>query len=263
MNSLYKFIVALVAGLLLIGQAFAQDKKEPDLVFASPVAYAPYSSLDTKGYVHGFSISFTQALCKGLKMHCVYQPMDLPQMFPSVAENKVDAAIGAIAITSRREKNYAFTVPYLAVQINFIASLVNGKKTIQAITPTTLSGKTIAVQDGTVFSEYALKNISDVTLKFYDNEHELLQALVDHKVDLALVDRTVANFWTNQAQNHVYIVGKTINPNLGVGIMLNKNRPELLKKLNAAILKFTRTEDFQEMLNTFLVPIEHKKSTQN
>jgi hypothetical protein len=71
------------------------------------------------------------------------------------------------------------------------------------------------------------------------------------RIDYAFLDTPVAHYWENQSPRRLYVVGKPYDLQIGIGIMINKNKPVLRAKMNAAILSITKSDTYAELLKTF------------
>lgn len=249
---LYVVLFTLFSSVnLSYGQAQSQ---KPTLVFAASLYYMPFCALDSKGYMHGFSISLTRALCDIMKVNCIYKPMPFVDFFKSVQNKEVDAAIGAIAITPDRQAGFAFSIPYLPTQVSFVGKITKDKARPTEINAQALQGKIVGVQKGSFFYDEVIKKYPNTTIRYYENFHDLLAALMNGEVDFILTDTAVANYWIHREHNQFYIVGNYDSYKYGIGIMLNKDNKELQAKLNAAIKEFIQTPEFSELVRVFFFP---------
>lgn len=229
-----------------------QNLSRPMIIFGTTEAYPPFASVDASGkHVYGFSIAFSQLLCQELKVRCVYKPMFLKDFFSELQNNSIDAAIGAIEITPEREKKFAFTLPYLPSIGIIMANLQKSQPRIKKMTYEVAKNKVFGLQTDSAFTEFLLNMFPSIQFKTFDSEGALIEALAKNKVDFIVVQKAVADFWINQADNNFYTIERPFNLHLGIGIMLNKNNPELLNQLNAAILKVTQKKEFIQLLETF------------
>lgn len=159
------------------------------------------------------------------------------KLFDAIKANNIDAAIAAIAITNARKSDFSITMPYLNSSGSY---LVKTNEMLSADLDKS-STKIIGVEKGTIFEDYLeiLYGKDSVKIKRFDNDDDLLDALVKQKVDVLIMDTPVAEFWLRNYKlnfklapiplSNVPIAGE------GYGIVLNKNNTQLLNSLNKAI----------------------------
>lgn len=229
--------------------AFADDR--PTIVFGVRYDSPPFTFVDSMGYVQGFGIAFSQLLCKQMNMICQYRPMLFSELFQALKENKIDAALGGITISPMREQEFDFTVPFLPSPFSFIALKKTGVPDQTQITPSLFNNAIIGVLEDSVYPKILLSKYVSVTIKTYPTTFALIAALNNQEVNYVIMDTPVAVYWVNQNFNTFYLVGSPIRTNLYIGIMLNKNNPQLLNQLNAAIITVTKTQQFSDLLETF------------
>lgn len=222
---------------------FAVEKSV--ILFGVTSNYRPYSFVDSSGTMHGFCVEFAKLLCDRMQATCQFQSLPFDQLFPALRENKINAAIGAITITPERQKEFNFTLPYMPSNASFIALKNTTYVLGQLVNPE------IGVQIGSLYANYLLQNYPDATIKTYQDANQIIAALRQKQIELAMVDAPAANYWVNQLPNDLRLVGSPINLNLSLGIMLNKNDPQLLAQLNAAILVVTKSPAFTDLIKTY------------
>lgn len=247
-----KYLLIITLMLTIFTCSHADETTQPTLVFGTTEAYVPFAALDSAGAVYGFSVSFSRMLCKEMEVRCIYKPMVFKDFFSALSEHKIDAAIGAIAITKERQEKFAFTLPYLISQASNIAKIIPGQKPLKKVTLQLAQNKIFGIQTKSIFADKFAEHYPNLRSKSYNSVVEMIEALQKGEVDFIILDTPVANYWVNtEVASQFYIVGKPFNVHSGIGIMLNKDNPKLLAKLNQAIMKVTQSNDYRRLLQTF------------
>lgn len=176
--------------------------------------------------------------------------MRFDQLLPAVQSKQVDVAISSIIITKERYQQANFSLPYMVSNTRFL-----GKSSIgsQPITLKLLKNSTIGGLKGTVTDE-EVQSLAVIKPKisYFDREEELIAALANGSIDLALVDQPTAIYWQYHSSGKLIAIGKPINYGFGLGIAVNPEDPELLKDINEAVLKFQNSEEFKSNYTLYL-----------
>ncbi|MFM8454687.1 MAG: ABC transporter substrate-binding protein [Gammaproteobacteria bacterium] len=229
------FSFSFIFLVLLMSISQARAKNDSILVFATEPTFPPFEFVE-KGQFKGLDIDLALALCEELHKTCKFQKIPWDSLIPSLMQNKVDAIIGAIAVTEERAKNINFTQAYFNNSMIFTG--VKGKH-LRAC-PMCLADKIIGVQGGTAFDTY-LKEIYGNTLKIrrYPSQQHAFLDLKAGRLDAVLSDTPIANYWLKQPGNEGYSAfGEEIRPKntpLYYAIGVNKNNPILLDAINKAL----------------------------
>lgn len=177
----------------------------------------------------GFEIDLLNEICRRINATCVYQPMSFKGIMDAVTSGEVDLGMDGFFITPERMKYYLFSQPYLQTKAQLFSLSVT------QINNTTINGKSIGVEKGTVFKSLLLQLYADVNVIEYDNQQEILEALSDGKIDLVMFDFIGATYWVSNSQGSFHLVGPAIPFGLGYGIMANVNKTALISRINQAL----------------------------
>ena len=208
----------------------------------------PFIITDNSNSFSGFDADLLNEICKRINAKCVYKQMpSFNDLFLSVQNGTVDLGIGGVTITLQRETEYLFSLPYLKSTAHYITLYGNDIHTLADI-----SGKTIGVAEGTIFQIMASAEFGNsVKIKTYDNLSQMLVALSDKDIDVALLDGPNAIYWDANSNNTYQIVGDAIPLGLGYGIMANKRLPDLVTKINQALLSMENDGSYLNIYNTY------------
>ncbi len=228
-----------------------QQSPKVTLIFGTQINSQPFSSLDASGSVYGFSIVFARMICSELQANCLFKPMPFSELFDALKTGEIDAAIGGISITDERKQDFDFTLPYLPTKASILAAYHPGQKPLKQMTQSAARNKIFAAQKHSAFEQVMKKFFPNLNVKEYEHMDDIINALAQNEVDYALLDTPVAHYWENQSPRRLYVVGKPYDLQIGIGIMINKNKPLLRAKMNAAILSITRSNTYAELLKTF------------
>lgn len=187
----------------------------------------------------GFDIGLMRAICAKKHLSCrfVSEPFESLLTDLKRPQGRFDIAVGAISITEKRTKDYAFVGPYYHSTMSFLA-----KKRLEGhIGPKELATKKIGVLEDSTFYYY-LKQVfgSDANLKVYTVTDDMLQALSDGDVDVISLDTPVAFYWQHKSNCTLSIIGEAIQlpGDQGYGIMVRKTD---------RVLRVTLEQGFQEV----------------
>lgn len=227
---------------------FTSSAMSKPLIVGTMLFEPPYEQqLATKDFT-GFDIDLMRAICARLHKECVFKGSDFSQIFDDLQSKKIDIAISALIITENRKKEFIFSIPYLASQVQFITLTENP---IQATV--NLNGNKVGILKGAYpAANYLRKNYGDnVAIIPYPALPELLEALSDKKVDLLLVDAFYGDYWITTPQSPFKVVGDKILLGSGYGIMTTAKNAALIKDINRALLSIQADGTYAEIYSRY------------
>ena len=168
-------------------RTFAEIKKAGEITIGTEGEFPPFNYFNEKNELEGFDIDIGNALAAklGLKPKWKAQPFDT--LLIALNQGRFDFVIASHTITPERSKAVDFTKPYYCTG-NVIVSKPGGAKS-----PEELKGKAVAVQVGTTYYEWVVKNAPGVkTIKTYPTNPAALEALLSGRVDAWVTDQFTA-----------------------------------------------------------------------
>jgi polar amino acid transport system substrate-binding protein/arginine/ornithine transport system substrate-binding protein len=225
-----------IAVLLTAGFASIVHAQPASYRIATEGTYPPWSFKDSQGNLQGWDVDIATALCEKMKAKCEIVAQDWDGIIPGLVARKFDMIVASMAITEQRRQRVDFSDKYKDTISRFVAK----KGTPADVSPTTLKGKTIGVQRGSIQAGYLSQNYKDSEIKFYDTPQAAELDLVAGRVDYIfgnMVTYYVGFMKTPDAANFEF-TGPRMKGGLlgdGNGIAVRKGDAALLEKINAAL----------------------------
>jgi len=200
-----------------------QEKGE--MVIGVSTDYPPFSYYNADGQLDGFDIALMQDLGQKLGVDIVFQNMPLDRLLDKVQTGEVDAAIGAIAITPKRQEIVAFASPYL---LGDVALLANADADLPEIkTAADLADLKVGAEKGTDFADWLLAEVEDGAISqenvnLYPSINQTMAALVDGSLDVVIVDSFTAEDLARQTLGKLQLLGRRGKPILTYKPLVDK-----------------------------------------
>jgi len=238
--------------VFIAGNVFAKDWKK--IRVGTEGAYPPFNFVTPDGKLEGFDVDIAKALVKATGAQIELVTQDWDGLIPALLARKYDCIIASMNITEERKKKVGFTNKYYQTAAHFIAK----KGLIKEFSKAALKGKTIGVQRATIHDRYIEDNYStDVTIKRYGSQDELYLDILAGRIDLFLADSiaTSESFLKKPRGKDFEFVGPgLIEPKWfgdGCGIAVRKQDTELVKILNAAIVKIRADGTYKKIQDKY------------
>ncbi|WP_458863184.1 transporter substrate-binding domain-containing protein [Acidaminobacterium chupaoyuni] len=149
---------------------------------ATPGTYKPFTIYDesTKEW-SGFEIELWRAIGEKTGYKVEFVRLDNPATFAELDLNRVDTVAKQISITPARKEKYDFTQPFFFSPY----CLTVGKDNNEIKTWADMTGKTIALAEGSAMNEYvaALDPDNKVKKSVYESSGIILQEVSDGRAD--------------------------------------------------------------------------------
>ncbi|KTC94570.1 transporter substrate-binding domain-containing protein [Legionella erythra] len=211
--------------------------------------YAPPFEMqaDNKKNLYGFDIELMQAICQRAGWQCQFKGMLFEQLFIELKDNTIDLAISAISITSERQKNFLFSLPYMASGGQFLTKSQSPINTILDI-----RNQRVGIERGTVFKQMLQAQYQDaITITDYATQQDVLNALSNDDVDAVLIDTGAAQYWVANNSGLFKAIGDSLPVGLGYGIMANPNRRDLIETVNKQLLAMENDGDYLKLYSRY------------
>jgi polar amino acid transport system substrate-binding protein len=211
-------IASALTGLVLAAS-------EP-VVIGTDAPFPAYTYVDAAGEITGFERDVMDQVCTRAALVCQWERANFDQLIPGVMSGRFDVVLGGIAVTDARRQVVDFTDTYHGTDPNeWYIGRPGAKEPATAL---------VAVQSGTV-QEAHLRDMGYAHV-VYPTEPQVLQALVDGAVDLALGPfETRADIRAFADKNGFDFLYSEIILDDGVGMAVCKGNTDLLDQLNAAL----------------------------
>lgn len=257
------FWLALVIGIGAIGAASAQNlpnhadpsarEEAPDLSavpairFITSTRFPPFNYQDENGLLAGFHVDLSAAICEVLAVSCTLQAWPWDQAADALADNQGDALIAGLSIDEENAARFDFSDIYLQLPGRFVTSVVAAN----GFDVATLSGRQVAVREGSAHETFMQRYLPNVELKTFETEIAALEAVKSGTIEAYFGDALRASFWLNDNLQCCSFAGDPyFNPKLfgeGFAIAVPAGRGPVRKAINFALSKLKRNGKLDEL----------------
>ena len=242
-KNLFIFLVMTLLAFVFTGSAFAADdswervKKAGKLTIGIDDAFPPMEFRNEKNELVGFDIDASRELGKRLGITIEHIPTVWDTVILSLKSKKFDIVWSGMSITAEREKEIAFTKPYIMEKQVVVVKA--GNKKITGLKD--LGGDTIVgVQLGSTSEEALAKlNKKFKEIKKYDKNTDAFMDLKIGRIDALAVDELVGRYYLSQKPGEYSVLkDELLSEPIGIGIrkedgalkdMIQKTLDEMFK----------------------------------
>lgn len=244
---IFFLILSFLGGLLLAGLYFQsqlqkftksapQSKAEvktatsesKTLIIGVDATAPPMEYVNEKGGLVGYDIDLGYRVANELGVKAEFKNIPWENIFSDLENKKVDIIISSVTINDERKQKYNFSEPYINA-----GQVIVSRKDNPITSTAALRGKRISVQKGTTCEKEAFKYTAANLVISYEQFIDAATAVSKGTTDATICDLALAKGFVNKYEN----LKITSDPftNEYYGIVLKKDNPELLKKVNDAL----------------------------
>lgn len=239
---------------------FGQVAQAETIRIATEGAYPPFNFVDESGELKGFDVDIANALCEKMEVECEIVAQAWDGMIPGLKAGKYDAIVASMSITEKRKKAVNFTRAYYAAG----ATLVGPKDSDIALEPGKLDGKVIGVQRASTYANLMAGMFPGAEVKTYDTVENHNLDLVAGRLDGVVAQRIFMHNWLEEegASDSFELKGDPVYEEEyigeGAGIAVDKSNPELLQRLDDALVAIFEDGTYDE-INAKYFPFSIRK----
>ncbi len=255
MKKSIRVLSVLLALTMVLGigtaAAFAEDKKEV-LVFGTSADYAPFEFMypDENGTMvyGGIDVMVAQYIADYLGMELQIENMDFGYLLTALNKGDFDMVLADIEPTEKRLKAADFSDPYIVeVPEKILVRAEDAEKFVNAAED--FQGVSVGAQTGSTKVEKAEQNLTGCTVVSLPLVTDLVNELVNGKIDAVVLDGSVAASY--DAQYDQLVVAEQASGAFGenneVAVAVAKGDPKgLLPGINEAIEKLLAENKIEE-----------------
>ena len=257
-----KKFVSLLLALLMIASLAACGKKANDnnnsndsktLIMGTSADYAPfefmYKGEDGNMQYGGIDVSVGQYIAESMGKELKVENMSFDYLLPSLVKGDFDIVIAAMEADGERLKSADFSDPYYTDLPPAI--LVKASDAASYKTLADFSGKSVAAQTGTTKLDIVNEQLTGANAVPLALVTDMVNELVNGKVDAILVDGAVAKQY---AETNKDLVIADASSELGAAqpycVAVAKGDPKgLLPAINAAIAKMNEENKLESFIS--------------
>jgi membrane-bound lytic murein transglycosylase MltF len=207
-----------------------------------------------------------------LQVHVAFVPLPRDQLFPALANGKVDLVAAALTVTPERAKIVSFSNP---TRTNVSEIVVTAKDVPPVATAQDLSGREVFVRKSSSYyasltqlnGELQKGGKPPVILKEAPEsleDDDLLEMVNAGLVDVTVVDDFVARFWKKVFTNIQLNEDAAVRTGGTIAVAVRHNSPILLRALNTWIKEYGPRTAFGNMMEQrYLVSTRYAKNATN
>ncbi|MGH3899433.1 MAG: transporter substrate-binding domain-containing protein, partial [Pseudonocardiaceae bacterium] len=191
--------------------------------------YKPFQ-FERNGEVVGFDVDLVDLVAQelGVTQQIVDTPFDGIQSGADLNAGKCDLAAAGMTITEVREQNFDLSAPYFEATQGLVAKQGSGLVSLAQLT-----GKRVAVQNGTTGQKYAEENAPDAEVVVFEDLGLLLTAVETGDVDAGINDNGVLYDWVSKKPGFEVTAELDTNEQYGIGVKTGNTA--LLNKINEVL----------------------------
>jgi len=165
-----------------------------DLLRVGVGLFEPWVMCDVNGDLIGYEIDVSRKLAEDIGVRIQFVRTDWYFIIPSLIEEKFDLIISGMAITPKRSLHVNFSVPYSEFGTLVVANAMRTEG-LSTLADFDSADVVFGARAGTVPEQSVADNFPKATVRTFDSDTGLLQALVSGEVHVAAADQIKATRW--------------------------------------------------------------------
>lgn len=241
----YVVTISSLAILVLLTASIRVFDIRPEVRVAAEPALIPFAYQE-QGKITGFDIELMNALGDRTGMKITYVPTSFENIFESVRQKYVDAAIASISVTKEREGMVDFSQPYLSN--SGLSLLVKADSPVK--TAADLSGKLVGVYRGSTAEVYAA-NIAGIKCQSFYSKQDMATAFNLNIIAAVIDDKPILeNLMARQIIKNGRIVQDFNHEEYAIAVA--KGNKDLADKFNKALDEMKKSGDLDRLYKKWI-----------
>lgn len=233
-----KFLKFLLIMLTCLNLANAKSLK-----VGTNASFPPFEFVDKNSQIIGFDMDLLDAISKKIGFEYEIINMGFDGLIPALKSGKIDMVAAGMSATEQRRKAADFTNSYYSTENVFLKRVndesIKSKEDIK--------GKIVSTQLGTV-QEIAMRELKDIKVSTMKDPFNVIMALKNGKVDVAVFDSSVAYGYLKENPDLVAFHTEPDGSD-GFSFAFNKGKQdELINKFNNAIEELKADGTYDKIL---------------
>jgi polar amino acid transport system substrate-binding protein len=225
------------------GNTLEKIKKRGYILWGSDAeGGAPYVFPDPKdpSRLIGFEVDLSEAIAKQLGVEAKQSQNAWDSLIPALKRGDFDIVINGIEITSQRQAEVLFSLPYYI----YTEQLVVRKEETKIRDINNIKGKKVGTLSGAVAQDI-LTNLGSVDVRVYSGQVEPYEDLALGRLDAVLMDLPIAAYYAKPNPKLKY-TGNPVGEGF-YGIAIRKGDDELKKKIDEILIKLLKSGELKKI----------------
>lgn len=196
--------------------------------------FVPWAMQDKKGDFVGFEIDVARRLAKDMGVQVQFEPTQWSGIIPALLSGKFDIIIGGMSIQPQRGLKVNFTIPYEYSGMSLVAGrkLAGKLKTLNDFNQPSII---LAVRQGTTAVEAARKHLPKAQLKFFDNEAQTVQEVLNGRAHAVVASEPFPAFQALKHKDQLFLPVTKAFTREPIAFAVRKGDPDFLNFLDGWI----------------------------
>jgi arginine/ornithine transport system substrate-binding protein len=245
--------VSLLGMALAAGTAQARDYDH--VRFGVDVPYAPMEYRTPDGELTGFDIDLGNALCAEMGITCEWIEQEWDGIIPGLLARNYDAIMSSMSINDERRQTVLFSDPYITIPGAWFAP---AGSELEEINEESLAGKTIGVQRGTTYDNYATDTFGSIaTVNRYSTADDMVLDLEAQRLDIVFLDYPIGQTTLLESERGDFVVvGEMVTEpeeyfGEGFGIAFRPRDGALAERFNEALATLKEDGTYDEIYQRY------------
>ena len=223
------------------------------LIIGTTGDYRPLSYREPEtGEYWGFGIEVAQKIAENIGVKATFVQTSWPTLTEDVLKEPAifDFAIGGITITDARKEVMDMSDGYLRNGKTILCRKEDAQK-YQTLDDLNRPEVRVMINPGGLNEKFARENLPQATLIVYDKNEEIPSQVSEGKADVMITEITEAPYYIKTDPRLAAPLLNAPFTHGEIGVLMQKNKPELLAKVNAAILQMKQDGTLKQLHEKF------------
>ncbi len=223
------------------------------LIIGTTGDYRPLSYREPEtGEYWGFGIEVAQKIAENIGVKITYVQTSWPTLTEDVLKEPAifDFAIGGITITDARKSQMDMSDGYLRNGKTILCRKEDAQK-YQTLDDLNRTEVRVMINPGGLNEKFARENLPQATLIVYDKNEEIPSQVAEGNADVMITEITEAPYYIKTDPRLAAPLLNAPFTHGEIGVLMQKNKPELLAKVNAVILQMKHDGTLKQLHEKF------------